>query len=114
MRSTATFSARGPLSQTRLSSQERKQASVPVLSHWQRSFVALHAAKPNTVQLGTQSAIGDADEVFSDHCAKHSFTLSCAHTSSMLSTLKARKPSARDVPDTTSTKDGIFIFSAIL
>ena len=29
----------------------------------------------------------------------------------MLSTLKARKPSARDAPDTTSTKDGIFIFT---
>ena len=29
----------------------------------------------------------------------------------MLSTLKARRPSARDGPDTTSTKDGIFIFN---
>ena len=29
----------------------------------------------------------------------------------MLSTLKARRPSARDGPDNTSTKDGIFIFN---
>ena len=56
-----------------LSSQEQNKHAVPVLSHWQRSFVAVHAAKPN-ICIGHPSAIGDADEVFSDHCAKNLFT----------------------------------------
>ena len=67
--------AQGALSQTRVvrARKSENKPKVPVLSHWQRSFVAVHAAKPN-ISIGHPSAIGDADEVFSDHCAKNSFT----------------------------------------
>ena len=34
---------------------------------------AIHASKPN-ISIGHPRAIGDADEVFSDHCAKNPFT----------------------------------------